>query len=242
MNLNNRKALIIGGTGDIGHATAKLFIENGATAIITGRNAERTNARASELGKKATGFAVDPADEKQVQKLFDEAGSVDYVLLTLGTQTLTMPFMQLPEKQLVMGMEEKFLFYTRALRAGWGKVKESVTWLTGAAATSAVPGLSNYAAPNGALHAMMGPLAMELAPVRINCVAAGVTKTHFWANLGMSPQEQEGVYDGARQNFPLKRIAEPAQIAEAMFYAATNSVTTGSILNPDGGIHLGKVF
>jgi NAD(P)-dependent dehydrogenase (short-subunit alcohol dehydrogenase family) len=81
-------------------------------------------------------------------------------------------------------MTDKYFTYTRVLRAALPYVRESITWLTGAAARSSAPGLGNYAAPNGALHAIMGPLAAELAPVRIKCVASGLTRTGFWRSIG----------------------------------------------------------
>ena len=140
MKLNKQTALIIGGTGDIGCATARLFVESGAHVIITGRERARTEGRASLVDPTARGIAVDPADEKQLQGLFAKAGPIDYLLLTLGTQAVSIPFAELPEEQLLRGIQEKFLYYTRALRASLGKVRESVTWLTGAAARTAIPG------------------------------------------------------------------------------------------------------
>jgi len=152
-----------------------------------------------------------------------------------------MPFAELPEEQLLRGMNEKFLYYTRALRTSLGKVRESVTWLTGSAARSAFSGLSNYAAPNGALHAMLGPLALELAPVRINCVAAGLTRTNFWNRLGMSAEAQAAMFLDGERSIPLRHVAAPEEIAHALLFAATNRYTTGTILDTNGGLHLGRV-
>jgi NAD(P)-dependent dehydrogenase (short-subunit alcohol dehydrogenase family) len=239
--LNNEIAVIVGGTGDIGHATARLFVEAGANVIITGRVRAHTDARASELGPKVRGIAVDPGDEVQLHSFFAELGSFDYLLLTLGTQAVTMPFAELPEEQLLRGINEKFLYYTRALRTSLGRVKESVTWLTGAAARTAFPGLSNYAVPNGALHAMIGPLALELAPVRINCVAAGLTRTNFWNRLGMSIEAQGAMFADGERSIPLRHVAAPEEIAHALLFAATNRYTTGTILDTNGGLHLGRV-
>ena len=142
MRLDNRTAVIVGGTGDTGHATARLFIDAGASVVITGRTAARAEEKASVLGSRARGIAVNPSAEGDLRRLFSTTGACDY-------------------------LREISLFYTRALRVGWRDVKQSVTWLTGAAARTALAGMSNYAASNGALHAMTGPLAMELAPVRI---------------------------------------------------------------------------
>jgi NAD(P)-dependent dehydrogenase (short-subunit alcohol dehydrogenase family) len=241
MKVDNEVAVIIGGTGDIGHATAHLFVQTGANVIITGREQARAEERASTLGPKARGIAVDPGDEKQLHALFAETGPIDYLVLTLGTQAVSMPFAQLPEEQLLRGINEKFLYYTRALRASLGKVKESITWLTWAALRTAIAGLSNYAASNGALHAMIAPLAVELAPVRINCVAAGLTRTNFWNRLGMSPEVREAMFADGERSILLRHVAAPEEIAHALLFAATNRYTTGTILDTNGGLHLGRV-
>jgi NAD(P)-dependent dehydrogenase (short-subunit alcohol dehydrogenase family) len=216
LKLNGKTAVIIGGTGDIGYATARLLIDDGAKVVITGREHPRTEKRAFTLGPEAHGITADPADERQLYAVFASIGLVDYLILTLGTQALTMPFAQLPEEQLLRAMNEKFLYYTPAWRASLGKVKESVTWLTGAAARTAISGLSNFAAPNGALSAMIGPLALEVAPVRINCVAAGLTRTNFWKSLGMSPEDQAAMFADGERSIPLRHVATPAEIAHAL--------------------------
>lgn len=76
--------MIIGGTGDIGHATANLFADAGANVIITGRVQAQAEARASVLGSQVRGMAADPGDEAQLCALFAETGPFHYLLLTLG--------------------------------------------------------------------------------------------------------------------------------------------------------------
>jgi NAD(P)-dependent dehydrogenase (short-subunit alcohol dehydrogenase family) len=241
MKLDNQSAVVIGGTGDIGHATARLFIEAGATVIITGRVQSRVETKATALGPKARGIAVNPADEEQLRRFFVETGPFDYLLLTLGTQAVTMPFALLTEEHLLRSLNEKFLYYTRVLRVSLGQVRQSVTWLTGAAARTAIPGLSNYAAANGALHAMIGPLAMELAPVRVNCVASGLARTDFWNKLEMPAEEQALMFADAEKSSPVRHVAGPEEIAHAMLFAATNPYTTGTVLDTNGGLPLGRV-
>lgn len=241
MHLQNTTAIIIGGTGDIGHSTAKLFAEAGARVIVTGRAQERAEARARSLGASARGLAVSPTSEADLRGLFGEIGAFDYLLLTLGTQSITLPFAQLNDDHLRQAIDTKYMAYTRALRAALGHVRQSVTWLTGAAARTALPGLSNYAAPNGALHAMMGPLAIELAPVRINSVAAGLTHTAFWKNLGMSDAEEKAMFSASKQHIPVGHAAQPDDIAQALFFAATNTYTTGTVLDTCGGLQMGQM-
>ena len=102
--------------------------------------------------------------------------------------------------------------------------------------------MSNYAAPNGALHSMLGPLAIELSPVRINGVAAGLTRTAFWDALGLPGEAQEQMFASARRLIPLGHVAQPDEIAQAMYFAATNTYTTGTVLDTCGGLQLGQMF
>ena len=125
MRLDNRTAVIVGGTGDIGHATARLFIDAGASVVITGRTAARAEEKASVLGSRARGIAVNPSAEGDLRRLFSTTGACDYLLLTLGTQAVTMPFPQLPEEQLVRGMHEKFLFFTQERSGSDGETSSS---------------------------------------------------------------------------------------------------------------------
>jgi len=173
--LNNETAVIIGGTGDIGHATAYLFVEAGANVVITGRAKSHTETRASVFGSNVRGIAVDPGDEAQLHALFAEIGPFEYLLLTLGTQAVTMPFTELPEEQLLRGM------------------------------------------------------------------AAGLTRTNFWNRLGMSAEAQAAMFLDGERSIPLRHVAAPEEIARALLFAATNRYTTGTILDTNGGLHLGRV-
>jgi NAD(P)-dependent dehydrogenase (short-subunit alcohol dehydrogenase family) len=215
-----------------------MFIDAGAGVWITSRRTEVAERAAERLGGNVVGVRLDPHDQEQTSSTLSGLGQMDFVIVTLGSQAITAPFMQLSEADLGRALEDKFLAYTRVLRAVWGKVTQSVTWLTGAAARVAVEGLGNYAATNGALHAIMSPLAMEMAPVRLNSVAAGVTRTAFWAGLGMSVDAQQAMYSQAAGSLPVGRVAEPQDIAHALYFAAVSPFLTGAVVDINGGLHL----
>lgn len=239
LDLKGQTAVIVGGTGDIGGATARLFAEAGASVVITGRTLASVTQRIDLLGPGAEGQVADPHDQTSLDTLFGRVGSFEHLAVTLGTQATTTAFAALGESELMRAIEDKLLTYTRTLRAALPHVSQSVTWLTAASARSALAGMSGYAAPNGALHAMLGPIAIEVAPLRINCVSPGLTRTRFWDRLGMSENEQEAMFTGASQTIPLRRIGTAEEIAQAMVFAATNPYITGTILDISGGLHLG---
>jgi NAD(P)-dependent dehydrogenase (short-subunit alcohol dehydrogenase family) len=239
MDLTGQAVVIVGGPGDIGSATARRFLDAGASVVLTGRTSASVSRRTAELG--ASGEAVDPHDAAVLEAFFARIGSFDHLAVTLGTQAITTVFEALPEEQIVRAIEDKLLTYTRTLRAALPYVTQSVTWLTAAAARTSLAGMSGYAAPNGALHAMLGPIAMEITPVRINCVSPGLARTAFWDGLGMSRQEQDAMFAGAAQTIPLRRVGSAEDVAQAMLFAATNPYVTGAIFDISGGLQLGPL-
>jgi hypothetical protein len=85
------------------------------------------------------GHALSPADEAELRRFFGEIGLFDHLVLTLGTQSITLPFAQLNDGHLRDAMDSKYMAHVRTLRAALGHVRRSVTWLTGAAARTALP-------------------------------------------------------------------------------------------------------
>src|SRR6266498_4991610 len=71
VNLQGKTAVIVGGAGDIGHATARFFVESGAGVILTSRTAARAEAKAEVLGAKARGAALDPSNHDRLREFFE---------------------------------------------------------------------------------------------------------------------------------------------------------------------------
>ena len=237
-----KTAIILGGTGDIGLETARLFQQNAVQVVITGRERHRLKQRLALLGPGVRGETVDPGDEADLRRLFQEVGAFEYLVVTLGLQAQALPFDQLTDDDFQKAIDEKFFYYIRSLRAARGLVRESVTWLTGSAGRAALPGLSNYGATVGALHGAQPGLAMELAPVRLNSVASGIVRTDFWGKLGLSQEQQDAMYDEAAAMIPLGQVPGPRPIAEALYFAATNTYTTGMVFDTSGGVVLGRAL
>ncbi|MDG4922219.1 hypothetical protein P9217_30210, partial [Mesorhizobium sp. WSM4989] len=82
-----------------------------------GRQRERAAARAQLLGPLARGHVVSPADEADLRHFFGEIGTFDHLVLTLGTQSITLPFAQLNDGHMRDAMDSKYMAYTRTLRA-----------------------------------------------------------------------------------------------------------------------------
>jgi NAD(P)-dependent dehydrogenase (short-subunit alcohol dehydrogenase family) len=102
-----------------------------------------------------------------------------------------------------------------------------------------MPGTAGIAAVNGAVEALVKPLATELAPIRVNAVSPGVVDTPWWS--GMPDAAKRDYFAQSAAALPAGRIATADDIAQAVVLAATNANTTGTIIETDGGARLVSV-
>jgi NAD(P)-dependent dehydrogenase (short-subunit alcohol dehydrogenase family) len=112
----------------------------------------------------------------------------------------------------------------------------SITLLGAITARAGMPGTAGIAAINGAVEALVKPLAVELAPIRVNGVSPGFVDTPWWSAL---PEDARRAYfDQAARALPSRRIATADDVAEAVVLAATNDNLSGTIIEADGGARL----
>ncbi|MGW1531867.1 SDR family oxidoreductase [Streptomyces aureus] len=236
--LAGQRAVVMGGSSGIGEATAALFAADGAEVVVTGRDRDKLEAATARIGGKTTAYRLDGTDPAQIDAFFAQSGPVDHLVLALSGAAGAGPFAELDLAELETGFAAKFWPYVRILRAALPHLRAdgSVTLVTAASARAAFPGTAGLAAINGALEAMVPPLAVELAPLRINAVSPGVVDTPWWDAL---PAEQrEAVFRGFAESSPVGRIGRPGDIARALHLLATNGFVTGVVLDCTGGTTL----
>jgi NAD(P)-dependent dehydrogenase (short-subunit alcohol dehydrogenase family) len=112
----------------------------------------------------------------------------------------------------------------------------SITLLGGVSARAAMSGIAGIAAINGAVEALVKPLATELAPIRVNGVSPGFVDTPWWS--GLPEDARRGFFAQAAAVLPVRRIATADDIADAVVLAATNPNLTGTVIETDGGARL----
>ncbi|MBV9539514.1 MAG: SDR family oxidoreductase [Acidisphaera sp.] len=236
MNITGSHAVVVGGSSGIGLAVTAAFVRGGARVTVLARDAERMRAALEPLGDAAHGVPADAAEAASIASALESVGAFDHLVVSAGGNAADGLFRDITEERFRAAFDAKFWVFMRALRLSLGRVRQSVTLVTGAAGRRAMRGLSGLAATNGALQAMIGPLALELAPVRINAVSPGLIDTPYWRRL--PPERRDAMFDAAAKTLPVGRAGSPEDVADAVLFVAGNGFTTGAIIDCDGGARL----
>ena len=237
MTLDGTRILLVGGTSGLGLAVAQAVAERGATPIVASRRRASVDCALSALPECAEGTTVDLADSSSIARLVEQAGPIDHLVYTAGeTLQLTM-LPDLTSKTARSFWETRYLGALGVVRAVTvaGAVRDggSIVLTGGNAGQRPGPGWSLGASMCGALEALTRQLALELAPVRVNLVAPGVTRSPLWA--GMSRNDLRAMYDGLAATLPVARVGEPCDVARAYVYAMEQPMATGTSILVDGG-------
>ena len=239
MSLDGQKVVIIGASAGIGEATARAFAARGTAVTITGRSKERLDQAVRRIGHPVLTAEVDATSREALDAFFATTATIDHLVLCASPGAVGAgPIAGLDEAALRQAFDGKFFAHVKALQAALPKLRPdgSVTMVTAASARAAFPGTAGIAAVNGALETMVAPLAVELAPLRVNAVSPGVIDTHWWNAL---PEDQRRAYFGSVAAVsPVRRVGTPDDVAEAIVYLAGAGFVTGTILACDGGSSL----
>ncbi|GAB2725453.1 SDR family oxidoreductase [Kitasatospora kifunensis] len=233
-----QRVVVMGGSSGIGEATAAAFAADGAQVVITGRDQVRLDEAVARIGGATTAYRVDAADRAGLDAFFAETGTVDHLVVAVSGAAGGGPFAQLDLGELAAGFDGKFWPQVRVLQAALPHLRKdgSVTLITAASARAAFPGTAGLAAINGALEAMVPPLAVELAPLRVNAVSPGVVDTPWWDRV--PAERRQELFEGLVATTPVGRVGRPEDLAQAIQMLAANTFVTGVVLDCTGGANL----
>lgn len=239
MSFDGQRVVIIGASAGIGEATARAFAARGAAVLITGRSKQRLDQAAERIGYPVEAAEVDATSRAALDAFFAAAGTIDHLVLAASPGAIGAgPIAALDEAALRQAFEGKVFAHIKAIQAALPRLRPdgSVTVITAASARAAFAGTAGLAAANGALETMIAPLAVELAPLRVNAVSPGVIDTHWWHGM---PDDQRQAYFGAvAASTPVRRVGQPDDVAGAIVYLAGASFITGTVLECTGGSNL----
>jgi NAD(P)-dependent dehydrogenase (short-subunit alcohol dehydrogenase family) len=235
-DLLGQTVVVIGGSAGIGLETARLARAKGADVIIAARNPDRLQQAGLEL--RASIAAFDTTDFDRLERFFDELpGPIDHVLVT-GPGPHYAPFAEFDIDELRRDVEAHLLLPLEVGRNAVGKVRPGGTllFMGGTGGRRTAPGLYFLSALTAALPAMTKNLALELAPIRVNVIAAGFVDTPLSATL--LGDQLDARREQLRTTLPIGRVVGPADIAALAIHIMTNSALTGATFDIDGGQQL----
>lgn len=230
-------AVVFGASSGVGSATARSFAEAGAQVVLTGRDAGRLEEARAAAGPGAKAAVVDGRDPEAVRRFFAERGAVHHVVVAAGQTSRGGPITsELTLERFRDTFEGKFWVQMNVVHAAAPRLERggSLTLISGGAAHRALLGMVNVAAVNGAIEAVIGPLARELAPTRVNAISPGTLNTGYWR--GVPDDQLDAIFAKTAGALPAGRVGTADDIAAAALFLATNSFVTGTVLQVDGGI------
>ncbi len=239
MSFDGQRVVVIGASAGIGETTARAFAGLGATVSITGRSKERLDQAAKRIGYPVEAAEVDATDRAALDAFFATAGTIDHLVLTASPGAVGAgPFAALDEAALRQAFDGKFFAHVNAIQAALPRLRAdgSVTIVSAVSARTAFAGTAGLAAANGALEAIVAPLAVELAPLRVNAVSPGVIDTPWWD--GMPEDQRRAYFDAVAAITPVRRVGRPEDVADAIAYLAGATFVTGTVLECTGGMSL----
>jgi NAD(P)-dependent dehydrogenase (short-subunit alcohol dehydrogenase family) len=243
--LTSKVAVITGGNSGIGLSTAKAFVDEGAKVVIFGRDQASLDRAVETLGANAIGVRGDVTSDADLETLFATAtrrfGKVDALFVNAGVAEFV-PAEAVTDAHFdrLFDINVKGAFKTvqkaiPALNDG-----AAIVLTTSGANEIGMPGGSVYGATKAAVRSFARTFSAELVHrgIRVNAVSPGPVATPIFGRMGMPEEQAQAVEAGLAAQVPLKRVAQPEEIARAVVFLASadSSYVVGAELVVDGGL------
>jgi NAD(P)-dependent dehydrogenase (short-subunit alcohol dehydrogenase family) len=235
--LRAQTVVIIGGSGGIGFETARRARLEGASVILAGRNPERLERAAQELGA-ASASAFDAMDPTALAQFFGALpGSIDHVMVTAGRPHYG-NLLDLDIAQARAALDEYLVMMLQVARHAPGKVRAGGTllFMNGTGGRRPGLGVGIVSTLTAAAPALAANLALELAPIRVNLIAAGFVDTPLSAAILGDQLDQRRAQ--LRTTLPIRRVVTPVDVAALAVHIMSNTALTGATYDIDGGQQL----
>lgn len=243
--LGGKVALVTGGSSGMGRATAKQFVAEGASVVITGRRQDRLDDAVAEIGGAIEAFRGDIADLADLERLrariAETHGRLDVIFANAGGGTLG-AFGSVTEADFdrTVATNLKGTFFTVQTLLPLVPDGGSIILNGSIAASRGLPAFTVYSATKAAIRSFARTWTTDLGPrrIRVNTLAPGTIVTPIMSEqAGFSDAEVEGFYAEFEKKTPLGRNGQPEEIASVAVFLASDesSFVTGIELHVDGG-------
>ena len=235
--LAGQTVVVLGGSAGIGLETARLARAEGADVILTARDTGRLQAAEQELGARDSA-AFDAADPQALEAFFAGLpGPVDHVMVTAGRPYYG-PIADMDVAAARRSLDDHFWVAIHLARIAITAVRPGGTlvFMGGTGGRHTDVGLSVISAMTAAMPALVASLALEIAPVRANLIAAGFVDTPLSAQLLADGLEARRAQ--LREGLPIRRVVQPQDVAALAVHLMTNTALTGATYDIDGGQQL----
>ncbi|GAA2190366.1 SDR family oxidoreductase [Micromonospora lupini] len=235
MNLSGQRVVVLGGTSGIGLATAIRAAREGAQIVVASRTRRSVDSALATLPTGVQGHVVDLTNPGDVARLFQSLGPFDHLVYTAGEPLVLMSVDALDLAAARTAFDLRYFGALSAVNAALPHLRSggSITLTTGTAHHRPKAGWSVVSSITGAIDALVRALAVELAPIRVNAVSAGVIRSPLWDSLSEETREQ--MYAHLSESLPLRRVGEPEEVAETFLYLLRATYATGTVVTIDGG-------
>ena len=223
--------VIIGGTSGLGKEVARFYAGRGRDVVISGRDAIRAQAVASELGGRTRGIGLDLAAPEQISGNLVDVGRVQHLVIAAIERDENYVRDYDVERAIRLATL-KLVGYTEVVHALTSRLAPdaSVVLFGGAAKDRPYPGSTTVSTVNGGISGLTRTLVHELAPVRVNAIHPGIVgDSPYWA------AKPAAVLEGVRSRTPTGRLVTMRDIVEAVAFLLENRSMNGVDLRVDGG-------
>jgi NAD(P)-dependent dehydrogenase (short-subunit alcohol dehydrogenase family) len=243
--LSGKIAVVTGGNSGIGLATAKLFAQEGANVVVTGRRKPEVDAAVAQIGAKAIGVQGDVAKLADLDRLYAEIkakfGRIDILFANAGV-AVPAPLDGVSEEHfdLHFDINVKGLLFTVQKALPLLSEGGAIVLNSSVVNTKGIAGFSVYSATKAAVRSFARTWTTELKDrkIRVNVVSPGPIETPIFDKMGLSEQQFQEFGAHISAQIPLGRFGRAEEIANAVLFLASNdsSYVAGVDLRVDGGM------
>ncbi len=245
--MKQKVAIVTGGSSGLGLATAKKFTQENILTYIIGRNQERLELTAQELGSNCISLSTDLSVLSNilplVQQIYNEQGHIDILVNNAGIN-LKKPLTEVTDEEfqkiILTNLTSVFSITREVARLMIAQGSGNIINISSMAAHYGIPKVIAYTASKAGIEGMTRALAVELSPsgIRVNCIAPGFIATAMSSTaLDNDPERKQKVLSRT----PMGKLGKPEDVANAAYFLTTDEAAfmTGAILPVDGGNSIG---